>query len=182
MEKSATSDFQDTYNSGCAIAHAISSRLSNMAAQARSQVKSCGICGGQSGTEACFLQVLWFPLPIFIPPNAPYSYIIRGWYHRPISGWHTKWTQVWHHPMKLVYIHFWCRNLRLRNKTISETQVGRNVFRFSVTNAEFNLLTTVSYICHKRWCSEYFGIQLQTCIWNMLNLQLVYEHNLTTTG
>jgi hypothetical protein len=41
------------------------------------------ICGGQNGTGARFVRVLRFPLPILIPPNAPYSSIIRGWYNRP---------------------------------------------------------------------------------------------------
>jgi hypothetical protein len=31
------------------------------AAQVRDQVRSWGICGGQSGTEASFLRVLPFP-------------------------------------------------------------------------------------------------------------------------
>jgi hypothetical protein len=32
-----------------------------------------------------FLQVLRFPLPIFIPPITPQSSsIIRGWYNRPV--------------------------------------------------------------------------------------------------
>jgi hypothetical protein len=37
----------------------------------RSQVRSCRICGEQSGTGAGFLRVLRFPLPILIPPTAP---------------------------------------------------------------------------------------------------------------
>jgi hypothetical protein len=45
------------------------------------------------GTEAGFLRVLRFPLPILIPPTAPYSSIIRGWSNRPNSGRRTKWTQ-----------------------------------------------------------------------------------------
>jgi hypothetical protein len=53
---------------------------------------SCGICGGQNGSEASFLRVLRFPLPIIIPPNASYSPIIRSWYNRPISGRRIKWT------------------------------------------------------------------------------------------
>jgi hypothetical protein len=53
------------------------------AARVRSQVRSCGIYGGQSGTGAGFPRVLRFPLPILIPPTAPYSSIIRGWYNRP---------------------------------------------------------------------------------------------------
>jgi hypothetical protein len=62
---------------GCAIVQAVGSRLR----------------GGRSGTGADFLRELMFPLPIAIPPTAPYQYIIRGWCNRPISGRHTKWTQ-----------------------------------------------------------------------------------------
>jgi hypothetical protein len=41
---------------------------------------------GQSGAGAGFLRVLWFPLPIFIPPISPQSPspIIQGWYNRPV--------------------------------------------------------------------------------------------------
>jgi hypothetical protein len=35
-----------------------------------------------------------FLLPILIPPSAPYSSVIWGWYGRPISGKTTKWTGV----------------------------------------------------------------------------------------
>jgi hypothetical protein len=60
----------------------------------QSQVRSCGICGGQSGTGEVFLQVLQVPLPILTPPNIPCSLaLIRGWYNRLDSGPHTKWTQ-----------------------------------------------------------------------------------------
>jgi hypothetical protein len=60
--------------------------LPTMVARVQAKVRSCGICGGQNGTGACFLQVLWFPLPIFIPSIAPQSpsSIIWGWYNRPI--------------------------------------------------------------------------------------------------
>jgi hypothetical protein len=47
-----------------------------MAAWVQSQVRSCRICGGQSGIGAGFLWVLWFLLPILIPPTAPHSLII----------------------------------------------------------------------------------------------------------
>jgi hypothetical protein len=79
---------------GRAIAQAISRPLPTAMPRVRAQVRSCGICDGQSGTEAGFLRVLRFPLSIFIPPTVPQSSsIIRGWYNRPVSGQRTKWTQ-----------------------------------------------------------------------------------------
>jgi hypothetical protein len=45
------------------------------------------ICGEQSGTGACFLRVLWFPLPIIQPSVPQSSSINQGWYNRPNSGW-----------------------------------------------------------------------------------------------
>jgi hypothetical protein len=67
------------------IAQAVSRRLPTTAARVRARVRSCGICGRQSGTRAGFLRVLQFPPPIFIPPIAPQSpsSIIWGWYNRP---------------------------------------------------------------------------------------------------
>jgi hypothetical protein len=60
----------------------------------RTQVRSCGICGGRNGIGAGFLRVFRFPLEILIPQTAPHSSsIIRGWYNRPITGRGTKWTQ-----------------------------------------------------------------------------------------
>jgi hypothetical protein len=76
------------------MAQAVSLRLPTVVAWVQAQVMSCGICGGQSGTGAGFLQVLRFPLPILFPLTAPHSSsIVWGWYSRPISGGHTKWTQ-----------------------------------------------------------------------------------------
>jgi hypothetical protein len=56
------------------------------AVRVRALVRTCWIYVGQSGTGAGFLRVLWFPLPIFIPPIAPQSpsSITWGWYNRPI--------------------------------------------------------------------------------------------------
>jgi hypothetical protein len=58
---------------GRAITQAVSRWLPTAAAWVRAQVRSCGIFGGQSGTGACLLRVLRFPLPIRIPPIAPQS-------------------------------------------------------------------------------------------------------------
>jgi hypothetical protein len=55
---------------GRAIVQAVSRRLPTAAVQVRVQVRSCGICGGQSSTGAGFIRVLLFPLQILIPPTA----------------------------------------------------------------------------------------------------------------
>jgi hypothetical protein len=61
---------------GCAIAQTVSSRLPTEAARVQSQIRSCGVCDGQSGTGAGFLRVLRIPLSVFIPPTAPTLIII----------------------------------------------------------------------------------------------------------
>jgi hypothetical protein len=79
---------------GRVISQAVSRRFLTAAPRVRAQVKSCGICGGQSGTGAAFLRVFQFPLPNLIPLTAPHSSpIFRGWYNWPVSGRRTKWTQ-----------------------------------------------------------------------------------------
>jgi hypothetical protein len=88
------------YEEGRAIAQAVSCWLSTAEDRVRAQVWSSGICGGQSGAGAGFLRVLWFLLPVLIPPTAPHSSsLVRGWYNRPVSGRRTKWTQS--HPISL---------------------------------------------------------------------------------
>jgi hypothetical protein len=58
---------------GRAIAQAVSRWLPTAAARVRARVRSCGICGGLTGTGAGFLRVLRFTLPIRIPPIVPQS-------------------------------------------------------------------------------------------------------------
>jgi hypothetical protein len=55
------------------MAQAVSRRLHTVAAWVLSQDRSCGICGGRSGTEARFLRALLSALPILFPITAPYS-------------------------------------------------------------------------------------------------------------
>jgi hypothetical protein len=58
---------------GRAIAEVVSRWLPTAAARVRARVWSSGICGRQSGAGAGFLQVLRFPLPIFIQYNSSSS-------------------------------------------------------------------------------------------------------------
>jgi hypothetical protein len=53
---------------GRTIAQAVSRRLPTAAAWVRAPDRTCLICSGQTGTEAGFLRILRFPLPILIPP------------------------------------------------------------------------------------------------------------------
>jgi hypothetical protein len=62
-----------SFETGRATAQAVSRRLPTAVARFRSQVRSCVICGGQSGAGAGFIRVLRFPLPILIPPTASHS-------------------------------------------------------------------------------------------------------------
>jgi hypothetical protein len=84
------------------VAQAINHRFPTEATRVRAQVRSYGICDGQSGTGAGFLRELRFPLPILIQPTASHSSssIIRGWCNRPVSGRRTKWTQSHPTPKK----------------------------------------------------------------------------------
>jgi hypothetical protein len=59
------------------IAEVIGHHLVTMVAWVQSQVRSCGICGGQSGIGMGFLQVLSFRLPVLTQPTAAHSLIIQ---------------------------------------------------------------------------------------------------------
>jgi hypothetical protein len=58
---------------GRTIAQEVSRRLPSAAARFRAQVRSCGICGGRSGTGGKFSPNTSVPLPIFILSTAPHS-------------------------------------------------------------------------------------------------------------
>jgi hypothetical protein len=75
------------------------STASHAPAWVQSEVESCGICGGQSGTGEGFFQVLLFPLPIVIPSDVSYSSSGAGT-NSPIDGRRTKWAQSLRPPLK----------------------------------------------------------------------------------
>jgi hypothetical protein len=86
---------------GRAVAQAVSRWLPTAAAW------SSGICGGRSGAGADFLRVLRFHLPIFIPPNFPFS-VTRGRYSRPVNGRRAEWTQFGLHPSLCEFKKYIC--------------------------------------------------------------------------
>jgi hypothetical protein len=67
--------FMDFSNVGLgrAIARAVGRWLPNVAARLRARVSSSVFCGGQSDAGAGFIRVFQLPLPVFIPPNSPFS-------------------------------------------------------------------------------------------------------------
>jgi hypothetical protein len=52
----------------------------------RARVRLCGICGGQIGTVACFLQVLLFPLPLIPPWSSPCQVVWDLWWTKRHRG------------------------------------------------------------------------------------------------
>jgi hypothetical protein len=56
--------------------HAVCHQPPVVVAWVQYRVRSCGICGEQSGIGAGFHPVLRFPLPVLIPLTAPHSVII----------------------------------------------------------------------------------------------------------
>jgi hypothetical protein len=71
---------------GRAVAQAVSRWIPIAAAWVRAWVRSCGICGRQSGTGTGFLQVPQFSLPSMAPiaSHSSSSIIIRGLYKRSV--------------------------------------------------------------------------------------------------
>jgi hypothetical protein len=53
-------------NEGRAVAQAVSRWLPTAVVRVRVRA-ACWVCGGQGGTGAGFLRVLWFPLSIIVP-------------------------------------------------------------------------------------------------------------------
>jgi hypothetical protein len=108
-----------SYIAGRAIAQAVSLWFPTSAALVRAQVRSCGICVWRSGTEAGFLLVLQFPLPILISPTAPHSLssTIRGWYNRSNSGRSIKWTQSHPTPRTKNWLHRHVNGIEWVSKT-----------------------------------------------------------------
>jgi hypothetical protein len=106
------------HNVGNAKSQAISRQLHTLPARVRAQGRSCGICGGQSGTGAGFFRVLRFP------PTAPHSSsIFRGWYNRPVSGENFRSMEHYMHYFMRLYGTLWniysvftvCRDVCLNN-------------------------------------------------------------------
>jgi hypothetical protein len=75
---------------GRTVAQAVSRWLLTAAARVRARVKSCGICGGQSGTGASFLRVHRFPLPLIQSTNYSTSIAIC---HPGLIQQTNKWSQ-----------------------------------------------------------------------------------------
>jgi hypothetical protein len=113
---------------GRAIAQALSRSLPTAAARIRARVRSCGICGGQSGTGAGFLRVLPFPLPNFIPPVAPQSpsSIIWGWYNRPVVA--AVPSRISLTPLKIIKKNITWPNPSSRTMALGSTQPLTGIF------------------------------------------------------
>jgi hypothetical protein len=76
-----------------ATAQAVSRRLPTAAARFQPGSSHVGFMVDEVALRQVFSRVLRFPLPILIPPTAPHSSVVLGWYSRPNSGGRAKWTQ-----------------------------------------------------------------------------------------
>jgi hypothetical protein len=75
---------------GRAVAQVVSPWPPAAAARVGPWVKSCGICGGQSGTRIGFIRVHRFPLPLIHSTNCPTVITI---YHPELVHEANKWLQ-----------------------------------------------------------------------------------------
>jgi hypothetical protein len=114
---------------GRAIAEAVSHWLPNAA----SRVWSSGICGGQSGAGAGFLQVLQFPHANLHSTEFSIIINIRGRYNRPFSGRRAEWT---HLDSTLHYV-----NLKRKKASVYHlTERVRRCFATTHTRSAFSLV------------------------------------------
>jgi hypothetical protein len=86
----------------------------------------------KSAIGSGFLQACQFPLPVLIPPTAPYTSIIQGWYRRPTFGQCTKWAQ--RHPIPQIKKCIYCvkRNDSNKDVTITMNNLEREMDVFNV--------------------------------------------------
>jgi hypothetical protein len=87
IEFIASSVLCNVQGEGRAVAQAVSRRLPTAAVRVRAQVKSRGICGGQSGMrQLCSEYSYFFCQLSFHRLLHTHQLIIWGWYNRPNSG------------------------------------------------------------------------------------------------
>jgi hypothetical protein len=70
------------FSQGRALAQPVSRRLPTTAARARTWVRPCGVCGGQSGSGAGLLRILVSSATHSTDCSVPI--IIQAWYSRPV--------------------------------------------------------------------------------------------------
>jgi hypothetical protein len=97
---------------------AVSRWLATAAARVRARVWSNGICGGESGAGTGFLRVLRFPLPIFIPPNSPFSQSPGASTIGQLNGRRAEWTQFGLHPPLCELKRITCRFKKYTTKLV----------------------------------------------------------------
>lgn len=121
---------------------AVSTWLPTSAAQVRVQVKSYGISFGQSCTGAGS-PVLGFPKPKTLPPIAPHSSVIRGWYNMVKSG-----QRAGSHPNPRNGLPGWTEDSHRNHAGKTRFLPRVETRHISITVIDFYLHAT--YICMRR--------------------------------